>query len=222
MLIHDPMTTQEMFDEPAQNAEPSHRATDVLIHLAETLPGEMVTVGEIVDGLQHRAFGFLMLVLALPCCLPFLYGVPQVVSVPMLFIAVQIALGRSKPWLPQAMRKRSFARATFLDMSRRAKRYLGWAEALSQPRFSFLTRGVFERLFGVLMVVFCCSIAVPLPMTNTVPGFAVALMSIGFIERDGLMVIAGSVLGTLWVSFLLAIVIALFVFGIDLVSMIRG
>ncbi len=200
----------------------AHRASDVLIALSEAIPNERVSVGYIVDGLQHRAFGFLMLILALPCCLPFLYGVPQVVSIPMLFISGQIAIGRSKPWLPKSLRRRSFTRSAFQDMARRAKRYVGWAESLSQPRLTFLTAGLAERVFGVLMVVFCCSIAIPLPMTNTVPGIAVAIMSVGFIERDGLMVVGGAILGIIWVSFLVAIVVALFVYGIDLVAMIKG
>ncbi|MGF1457034.1 MAG: exopolysaccharide biosynthesis protein [Alphaproteobacteria bacterium] len=203
-------------------ARPAHRASDVLIALSAAIPNERVSVGYIVDGLQHRAFGFLMLILALPCCLPFLYGVPQVVSIPMLFISGQIAIGRDHPWLPGSLRRRSFTRAAFQDMAARAKRYVGWAESISQPRLTFLTSGLAERLFGVLMVVFCCSIAVPLPMTNTVPGIAVAIMAVGFIERDGLMVLGGALLGIVWVSFLVAVVVALFIYGIDLVAMIKG
>ncbi len=195
-----------------------HRASDVLIHLARTFPDDQVTIGALVDGLKDRAFGMLMLVLALPCCLPFLYGVPQVVSVPMLFVAVQIAIGRHTLWVPESLRKRSFSRAAFQDMAERAKKYIGWAEGLSQPRLSWLTRGVPERLFGVLMVIFCLSIAVPLPMTNTFPGIAVAIMSVGFIERDGLMVIAGAILGTLWVGFLVALAVSITVFGVNFLT----
>jgi hypothetical protein len=37
-------------------------------------------------------------------------------------------------------------------------------------------------------------------MTNTVPGFAVAIASFGLMQKDGLMVIAGLTIGTAWVS----------------------
>ena len=35
----------------------------------------------------------------------------------------------------------------------------------------------------------------PLPMTNTIPGFAVALAAFGLINRDGFLVVIGCVLG---------------------------
>lgn len=178
------------------------RATDFLIKLAEDFPGEEMTIGSLVDGMKDRAFGILMLILALPCCLPFLYGVPQVVSVPMLFIAAQIAVGRHTLWLPESLRKRSFSKESFHTLVSRSKRYVGWFEAIARPRLSWLTRGAAERVFGVFMVAFCASIAVPLPGTNTLPGIAVAIMSVGFIERDGLLVILGTILGTLWVGLL--------------------
>lgn len=188
----------------AEGDEIAHpeRATDFLIHLAERFPGDEMTIGSLVDGLQHRAFGILMLILALPCCLPFLYGVPQVVSVPMLFIAAQIAIGRRTLWLPESLRKRAFSRESFHTLVSRSKKYVGWFEALARPRLSWLTTGAAERVFGLFMVVFCASIAVPLPGTNTVPGIAVAIMSVGFIERDGILVILGTILGILWVGLL--------------------
>lgn len=199
-----------------------HKASDVLIRLGESFESEKVTIGELVDGLRHRAFGMLMLVLALPCCLPFLYGIPQVVSVPMIFVAAQIALGRPTLWLPQSVRARTFKAETFRDMARRAKRYVGWAEALARPRLSFLASGLPERVFGLMMLIFSLSIAVPLPMTNTMPGIAVAIMSVGFIEKDGLLVVAGSILGAVWVAFLLTVAGAAILYGVDLVSMIRS
>jgi hypothetical protein len=195
-------TSSQVWTDEARNGRPE-RTSDLLIHLAETAQTERITIGALADALTGRAFGVLMLVLALPCAIPFLYGVPQVVSVPMIFLSAQIIMGRHTVWLPERLRRRHFARAGFLDMARRAKRYVGWAEHLSFPRLSFLTRGVFERIFGVFMLIFCASIAVPLPLTNTVPGIAVGIMSVGFIERDGLLVIAGTILGTLWVTGLL-------------------
>ncbi len=214
--------TETSHDMASDHGEAAHKASDVLLELAESFPNERVSVGELVDGLKDRAFGMLMLVLALPCCLPFLYGIPQVVSVPMIFVAAQIVMGRHTLWLPEKVRARSFSRDSFRDMAARAKRYVGWAEALARPRLRWLTRGPFERFFGLLMLIFSLSIAVPLPMTNTTPGIAVAIMSVAFMEEDGLLMVAGAVLGVLWVSFLIAVAVALLVFGIDLVSMIRG
>ena len=64
-----------------------------------------ITLGELFDALQARAFGILLLVLALPCCLPFVYIIPQIVALPMLLLAGQMAAGRTSPWLPERLRQ---------------------------------------------------------------------------------------------------------------------
>ena len=60
-----------------------------------------------------------------------------------------------------------------------------------------------DRVVGLALVLFSASILMPLPATNTVPGFAVVLVSMGLLQRDGLMVILGSVLGTAWIATLI-------------------
>ena len=179
------------------------RTSEILVQLAETGDSENMSVGEVLDALSDRAFGMIMLVLALPCAVPFVYIIPQIVSVPMLLIAAQITVGRHTLWMPKGLRKRSFPRASFLTLAKRARRYLGWAEAISKPRLTAFTNGRMEQLFGLFMVVFSISVALPIPLTNTTPGIAIAIMSIGFIERDGFFVVVGTILGTFWVLMLI-------------------
>ena len=181
----------------------SQRTSDLLIGLARASDTAEMTVGEVLDALSDRAFGVAMLVLALPVCIPFLYGVPQVLSLPMLLIAFQMVLGRHTLWMPERLRQRSFSRSEFEKVAVQAKRYLGWGEAIARPRLTILTGNGPERLFGLFMSAFCLSILTPLPLTNTTPGIAVAVMAIGMIERDGLLVLLGTVLGTFWVGMLI-------------------
>jgi len=182
---------------------PPERTSDLLVHLAQASDTPEMSVGELLDGLSDRAFGVAMLVLAIPVCIPFLYGVPQVLSLPMLLIALQMVAGRHTLWMPERLRNRTFTRREFETMAQRAKKYLGWGEAISRPRLTFLTGNFPERIVGLFMAVFCLSILTPLPLTNTAPGIAVAIMAIGMIERDGLLVVLGAVLGTAWVGMLL-------------------
>lgn len=173
------------------------------------------TLREIMDRLDERAFGAMLFVLALPCCVPFLYLVPQIVALPMMALALQMAAGREEPWLPSKLAARRIDRAGLANTARGGRKWFGWVEAIARPRLTFLTGAGPERIIGAILVVFCASILVPLPMTNTVPGFAVALASFGLIQRDGLLVIAGLVLGSAWVGFLISVA----VFGM---STVRG
>lgn len=196
---------------PSADAAISQRLTA----LAEDAPGEAVTLGWILDQLSERAFGLFLLILALPCCIPFLYGVPQVVSLPLMFVSAQIVAGRRSPWLPAKLSAREVAKSSLSDLAARAGPWLRRIEALSKPRMGALTRPPLDRIVGLALVLFSASIMVPLPGTNTVPGFAVALVAMGLLQRDGLLVIVGSVLGTAWIA---TLVFA----GASLFSLIKG
>lgn len=188
-------------------------------HLKPAEPGgkATITLGALSDLMQERAFGLLLLVLALPCCLPFVYILPQLVALPMVVLAGQMAAGRRAPWLPETLRKRQLPVAGLLDVIARAKRYGGWLEKLAHPRFASLTGDRATRIIGALLIVPCLSILVPLPLTNTVPGIGVALAAIGLIERDALFVVLGILGGLIWVAILVIGGPALIYFLINLV-----
>ena len=171
--------------------------------LADAAPEEGFSLREIFDHLAETAFGAVLFLLALPCCIPFLYGVPQVVAVPMIALAVQMALGREEPWLPAGLAARKIDKKGLTQMARGGRKWLGWIEALVRPRLSAITGKRSERIIGAFLVFFCASILVPLPMTNTVPGFAVAVAAFGLMQKDGLAVIAGVIIGTAWISALI-------------------
>ena len=198
--------------------EQSHKAepiADRLARLAAEAEGDTARIDWILTHLNERAFGLFLLVLALPCCIPFLYGVPQVVALPLMFVSVQIALGRSAPWLPERLGARTVTAAALTDLARRAGPWLARIETVSRPRLVALTRPPLDRVVGLALVVFSASILVPLPGTNTVPGIAVVIVAMGLLQRDGILVGLGGVLGTAWIG---TLVIA----GASLVSVLRG
>lgn len=159
-------------------------------------------LGDVVDRLDERAFGFLLLLLALPCCLPFVYGLPQIVALPMLALAGQLALGRRHPWLPRKLHDRRFEIAAFSTVLGRAEKYVGWLERIATPRLRPVTSHLALRIVGGLMLIPIASILTPLPLTNTVPGVGVAIAALGLIERDGLLVVGGLLIGFIWVFLL--------------------
>jgi hypothetical protein len=72
------------------------RTSEVLRELAEG-EGERVTFREILTKLRHRAFGFTLLIFALPCCLPMPPGIPTVCGVAIVIIALNLIAARQRP-----------------------------------------------------------------------------------------------------------------------------
>lgn len=188
--------------------------SDRLDQLATDATGDAVALDWLLQHLNERAFGLFLLILALPCCIPFLYGIPQVVALPLMFVSVQILLGRRAPWLPQKLAARTISKSGLSSLSQRAGPWLRRIEAFSKPRLGAFTRPPVDRLVGLALVLFSASILVPLPGTNSVPGVAVVLIAMGLLQRDGVLVVLGSLLGTAWIGTLL-------VAGATLASLIR-
>jgi len=186
-----------------------------LMHLSQSAAGEAVTLDWILEQLHERAFGLFLLFLALPCCIPFLYGIPQVVSLPLMFVSVQILMGRRTPWLPGKLGSRTVSAEGLHRLAERAQPWLRRLESISRPRQGALTRAPLDRIVGLGLVIFSASILVPLPGTNTVPGIAVVIVSMGLLQRDGIMVILGMLLGTAWIATLIFA-------GVTLASLIKG
>ncbi|WDI32821.1 exopolysaccharide biosynthesis protein [Hyphococcus flavus] len=207
-----------------QPAAPMRGATRVLQDVLDKLrlqssatatEKQTARLGDVVENLDERAFGFLLLLLALPCCLPFVYLLPQIVALPMLALAGQLAAGGRHPWLPKKLHERSFSLDAFQSVLTRAEKYVGWVERIATPRLKPVTGRVGVRLVGGLALIPIASILTPLPSTNTVPGIGVAIMALGLIERDGVLVILGLLLGFMWVFLLLFL-------GAEAVDLIRG
>ncbi len=187
---------------------------DTMDGMAKAAPEDGLTLREIMDRLDQSAFGALLIVLAMPVSIPFLYGIPQIVSVPMIALAGQMVMGRAEPWLPEKLGARRMSKAGLTQIATGGRKWFGWVEKLARPRLQFLASKPAERIMGILLTIFCASIMLPLPLTNTVPGIAVAIVGFGLLAKDGLVIIPGLLLGSGWV-------IGLIIFGEALTRIIR-
>lgn len=189
--------------------------SDRLDELVEDAGTDTVSLNWILEQLHERAFGVFLLILALPCCIPFLYGLPQIVALPLMFVSAQIAMGRAVPWLPRKLGARDVSPDALGALARRSRPWLKRIEAFSRPRLGALTRAPLDRVVGFALVLFSASILVPLPGTNTVPGIAIVIVAMGVLQRDGILVLLGAALGTAWIA-------TLVVAGATLASLIMG
>lgn len=159
-----------------------------------------LTLHQIRDRLDERAYGLLILILSIPCLVPGLYGVPQAVGVIIILVAAQLLIGREEPWLPRRvlnLRARGRWLAAMADF---AETRLGWIDRLSRPRLLVFATGAGERMAAAFMIL--ATLTIVLPFTNTIPSIALALLSVGLIQRDGLFVLGGAAVATGWLTLL--------------------
>lgn len=198
--------TDQKTDDEGQNL------LQVLRRLADAGADTGLAVHEIRDRLDERAYGLLVLILAIPCLVPGLYGVPQVVGVAIIILAFQLLMGRKEPWLPKWF-LRLRAKASWLKgMADFAESRLGWLERLSRPRLTVFSVGPGEKFAAIFMIL--ATFTIVLPLTNTIPSVALSLLAVGLIQRDGLFVLGGVAVTTAWLCALAAVGIG-FLIGAD-------
>jgi hypothetical protein len=169
---------------------------------------------DFIERLDERAFGLALLLFALPSSVPFVYVLPQILSLPMLALAGQMAAGRESPWLPQSMQERRFELGPLRKVIERCEPYTRWFEAIARPRLLAMTGRIGSRIVGALLLIPALSILVPLPATNAVPAMGISVASLGLIERDGVLVTLGLLIGIGWVILLL-------VFGLSAATILK-
>ena len=154
-----------------------------------------VSVEDLIDSLKDRAFGLVLLLFALPNCVPIPPGLASLIGLPLIFFGLQLALGSPQPWLPRFISSRKINRSHLIEVIKRANVVLRRLERICQPRLVAITGPRSERVIGLAVLVFGLSIAIPLPFTNFVPALGIAIIALGLLTKDGVAVILGLLTG---------------------------
>jgi hypothetical protein len=163
--------------------------------------GERLTVGDIVAVLRDRAFALLVVLLGLPNCLPMPPPIPLICGLLLLLVAIQIAVGMSAPWLPRMLLGRSIALTDVRRAVTRAVPVLRRLERWSRPRLSVFDTALGMRGMGVALLALALALIVAAPIVGQIPlGLAVCLVGLGLVERDGVVVLGGLVIGLFGVA----------------------
>ena len=165
------------------------RTAELLTRALETQQGDTITIGEFLDPLGERAFGFLLLILAIPNLIPVPIGVGGVMGVLVIYVGGQMLLGFEHPWLLRSMREHGMSRRRVEKFVARLTPLLRWHEHICRPRLEALTRQPAERISGLLLVATGILLALPIPFTNYVFGVLLVLYAVALIERDGVALI---------------------------------
>jgi hypothetical protein len=171
------------------------RASDVLMAAAVSEQSQTVTVAEIVTALGERGFGLLLILLGLLNCVPGPPGLSSLVGFPLFLVALQMLAGWPAPWLPRAIMRRELRRADVVRMVHAAQPLLLRIEKLCRPRYEQAFRIFSMRVLGGFIVLLAICVMIPLPLTNFFPSFATVVIAVALIEKDGVLLGLGIVIG---------------------------
>ncbi|MBS0496988.1 MAG: exopolysaccharide biosynthesis protein [Gammaproteobacteria bacterium] len=180
---------------------------------------EVISVGEIKNALHERGFGILMAIAAVPICLPIPVppGYTTVFSIPLFIFSTQMILGMRAPWLPLWLEGKHIKRSTLEKILAKANPWLKKIEERMQPRITYISVHTWERIIGFFSFVFALAIALPIPLINFSPGWGILVMSLGLLNKDGLTILIGMIIGIIGIGIAMIILVMLWM-GMSLPS----
>jgi hypothetical protein len=192
----------------ARNAEPPppHDVLSrVLLALSNDVQRDRICIGDLLLAMHDQALATLILFFALPNMLPVPPGTSGVLGVPLLFLVAQLALGLPA-WLPQSIAASSITRERFAALTQRLLPWLARVEPLLRPRWPALSTPLPVRLAGLLCFVLVAVLALPVPLGNVAPAFAISAMMLGVLRHDGAWLLAGAVAGVAALGIAVAVI----------------
>lgn len=163
------------------------KTSELLSELRDAFPGEEpISVQDLLKRLEGRAFGLLLLILALPNCIPNVPGISTIFGILLVAPALQMIFGAGTPWIPKRIANMSIEPRILRKVIDWSMPSLLRAEKFIQPRLEFLTQQPATIWFGIQTLILAFILVLPIPFGNWPPGMAIATLAISLLQRDGL------------------------------------
>jgi hypothetical protein len=163
-----------------RNRAPSSRVLQEVIRQATA---EYVTVGWLTSTLHRNSFGIIMLCLGLLATIPVGSSVPGLILAVM---AVQLISGHSEPVFPDFILMRRLP-TKLLWLGNRAIHVLKYLEKVVHPRWLVMFE-VAKRAVGVVILLLAVVLLLtPVPLSNVAFAMVISLISVAYVEEDGLL-----------------------------------
>jgi|SRR6185436_14309603 len=175
---------------------PHHVPTSVaLMRLLDDAPADRVSLAWLISRLGKRSFGLLMLIVATLGLAP---AVAMLAMLLLPFPAIQMVLGHERPSLPHFLAKRSIPTQRLSRLAVRSIPLLRRMEIFIHPRWPTPFEAT-KRLVGLTILLLAVTLIAPFPF-NIVPTLVIILISIAYLEEDGMLLcisIAAAILSLL-------------------------
>ena len=185
-----------MQDIPADTKKrgPSSRVLEEVIRQA---PSGYVTVGWLTSTLHRDSFGIVMLCLGLLATTPVGSTIPGIILAVM---AVQLIVGRAEPVFPHFIITRRLPTKQLLRLGGLAMHVLKYLEKLVHPRWPRVFEAA-KRAVGVMVLLLTLVLLLtPVPLSNVAPAMVISLISLAYVEEDGLLLSIGFLAATILIG----------------------
>ena len=154
--------------------------------LLDEVPPDHFTLDWLMGRLGKRSFGIIMLLLAVLALAP---GVSIIAGLLLFIPAFQMILGHAAPLFPRSVAARPLPTEQLTAVLRRAVPALQKLETVVYPRWPIPHQAT-KRLVGLVVLLLDITLTfTPLPFSNIPPALLIGLISLAYLQEDGLVLI---------------------------------
>jgi hypothetical protein len=173
---------------PSRRPDGSGPASEVLQEMLDSLPPDHFTLGWLSSHLHRRSFGVIVLVLALIAMVP---GLSYVAGFLLFAPAIEMIAGRSAPTFPDRIANRPLPTRHLVSAVRRAVPTLAYLEKVIRPRWQMPLETTKRLVGAAVFLLTTLLLLTPLPFVQIVPGIIIVILSVAYLEDDGLLLSLG-------------------------------
>ena len=155
----------------------------VLQRLHDEIPANHFTLGWLMHSLRKRSFWIIMLLLALVAIAP---GLSIVAGLLLMIPAFRMIAGKPAPVFPRRIATLTLPTRHLAVLVQRFVPMLRYLEKVVHPRWHTPLDAT-KRLVGAVVVMLSATLVIPL--SNVVPALAIALISLAYLEEDGVLLL---------------------------------
>jgi hypothetical protein len=155
----------------------------VLARLIHNAPAGHVTLTWLMDHLQTRSFGIILLLLGVCGLLP---GVSPIAGLVLFIPAFQMIRAHQAPVFPRRVAEQPIATDKLADMLMRIIPALRYLERFIRPRWPTPFEATKRVIGGFVLLLGACLLA-PLPLSNIPVSLAIVLVAFAYLEEDGIL-----------------------------------
>ena len=154
-----------------------------------------IKIGTLLKSIDSGGFALLNLIFSIILMIPLPPPIAIIAGLIIMFLSFQMIIGMKEVWLPKFITEKSIKRSTLTIIVEKSTVYLYKLERFTRRRFTFVSNPITERIIGAFIFFLAGITLTPIVFANTIPGLAIILISFGMINKDGLMVIIGFIVG---------------------------
>lgn len=154
-----------------------------------------IKIGTLLKSIDSGGFALLNLIFSIILMIPLPPPIAIIAGLIVMFLSFQMIIGMKEVWLPKIIMEKSIKRTTLTVIVEKSTIYLYKLERFTRRRFTFVSNPITERIIGAFIFFLAGITLTPIVFANTIPGLAIILISFGMINKDGLMVIIGFIVG---------------------------